>query len=109
MKLFEIMYLEHMKDIDEVAERIRALDSYTIGTYTEYLKMAELKETPKKFPNEDAMVKEILQDHETMIRNLRESSKKVSDLGDDGTEDMLIELMKKQEKHAWMLRSIMGK
>lgn len=106
-ELFEEQYTELFKDIDEVAERIRSLDENTIGTYTEYLKIAEIKETPGKYPDETKMIKELLEDNETIIKGLRKASEICSKEEDSGTEDLLIGLLQKHEKQAWMLRSML--
>ena len=55
------------------------------------------------------MIAELLNDHETIIRQLREDVAKVSDkLGDEGTADFLTGNMEAHEKMAWMLRAFLG-
>jgi starvation-inducible DNA-binding protein len=106
-ELFEEHYNGLAIDIDEVAERIRSLGHKTKGTFTEFLKITELEESPEEYPDEDSMIKELVDDHEKIIRGLREISEKCGDVGDTGTEDMLIGMMQKHEKQAWMLRSFL--
>ena len=104
-KLFEDQYSAIDEDIDEVAERIRALGGKTTATLGEFLKSATLKEHPRKFPLAKAMIANLLTDHETVIRNLRKDIEICDDLDDVGTEDFLTQLMEKHEKTAWMLRA----
>lgn len=104
-KLFEEQYSAIDEDIDEVAERIRALGGKTPATLAEFLKSATLKEHPGKFPSAKAMIANLLADHETIIRTLRKDIEICDDVDDVGTEDFLTQLMEKHEKTAWMLRA----
>lgn len=52
------------------------------------------------------MVARLVQDHEQIIRNLREHIDQCSDqFHDEGTADFLTGLMEQHEEMAWMLRS----
>ena len=104
-KLFEEQYSAIDDDIDQVAERIRALGEKTPATLGEFLKSATLKEHPGEFPSAKTMITNLLTDHETIIRNLRKDIEICDDLDDVGTEDFLTQLMEKHEKTAWMLRA----
>ena len=104
-KLFEEQYSAIDEDIDEVAERIRALGGKSPATLSEFLKSATLKEHPGKFPSAKVMIANLLTDHETVIRSLRKDIEICDDVDDDGTEDFLTQLMGKHEKIAWMLRA----
>ena len=104
-KLFEEQYSAIDEDIDEVAERIRALGGKSPATLSEFLKSATLKEHPGKFPSAKVMIANLLTDHETVIRSLRKDIEICDDVDDDGTEDFLTQLMEKHEKIAWMLRA----
>ena len=66
--LFEKQYKELEENIDEVAERINKLGSPTIGTLKEYIKLTFIKETPGYYPSSKDMVKELLGDHEAVIK-----------------------------------------
>lgn len=104
-ELFEEQYTKVAEAIDEVAERISTLGGIAIGTTSEFAKLSKLKETPGKCPTSDAMVKELLTDHESIIRSLRESIDKCEDdFEDKGTADFLTGLMQEHEKMAWKLR-----
>ena len=104
-KLFENQYKQLEESIDEVAERISKLGSKTIGTMQEFGKLSAVKEHAGKYPSSKEMLKELLQDHETVIIGLRKS---VSDCAekynDAGTADLLTGLMEEHETIAWTLR-----
>lgn len=103
--LFEEQYTQLEKAIDEVAERINKLGQNTIGTLTEFIKLSAIKESPGKYPQSKEMVKELLTDHETAIRALREAIDKCEDeYKDKGTADFMTGLMQDHETMSWKLR-----
>lgn len=104
-KLFEGQYNQLEEAIDEIAERINKLGLPVIGTLKEYLDHTSLKEAPGKYPTREAMLKELLTDHETVIKSLRKNIDDCDDkYKDAGTADFLTGLMKKHETIAWTLR-----
>ena len=104
-KLFEEQYKMLEEDIDEVAERIGKLGSKTIGTMHEYGKLATIKENPDKYPSSKEMVSELLEDHETVIVELRKAVNECADkFSDIGTADFLTGLMEQHETISWTLR-----
>ncbi|MGZ4048126.1 MAG: Dps family protein [Bacteroidia bacterium] len=104
-KLFEGQYKQLEEAIDEVAERISKLGSKTIGTMTEFGKLATLKEYPGKYPSSKGMIEELLKDHETVIIQLRKYVDDCTDkYNDAGTTDFLTGLMEAHETIAWTLR-----
>jgi starvation-inducible DNA-binding protein len=104
-RLFEEHYKLIEKTIDEVAERIGKLGGNTIGTLAEFSERATLKEHPGKYPASKQMIKELLSDHETVIRELRKNVDDCSEqLKDAGTADFLTGIMESHETIAWVLR-----
>ncbi|MEO7992634.1 MAG: DNA starvation/stationary phase protection protein [Chryseolinea sp.] len=104
-KLFENHYKQLEESIDEVAERISKLGNKTIGTMVEFGKLTSIKEHPGKYPSSKEMIKELLEDHETIIIYLRKSVDQCSEkLNDAGTADFLTGLMEEHETIAWTLR-----
>jgi starvation-inducible DNA-binding protein len=104
---FEAHYLSLDKTMDEVAERIRALGNAAPGTMTELLELTELREQPGVYPGAEAMIADLLADHETVIQRLRDDVLRCTDYGDQGTFDLLSSVVRQHEHHAWMLRSLL--
>jgi starvation-inducible DNA-binding protein len=103
--LFEKQYKELEEAIDEIAERINKLGGKTIGTMKEFLELTHLKETPGKYPARKEMIKELLDDHESIVVQLRKDVDECADkLKDAGTADFLTGLMEAHETNAWKLR-----
>ena len=105
-KFFEAQY-EALDDIvDDVAERARSLGGNALGTLAEFTRQTRLKEKVGEYPGADAMLADLLADHETLIRQLRADLDVAMDKHHDaGTSDFLTGLMEKHEKMAWMLRA----
>lgn len=94
--------------MDDVAERVRALGHYSEGRLKDFISITHLDE-PVYTTKQDEQLKNLLTDHETIIKNLRNLitlfSEKHKDLG---TSDFVTGLMEKHEKMAWFVRSYLN-
>jgi starvation-inducible DNA-binding protein len=105
-QLWEEHYQTLTLNIDALAERTRALGGYPVGTLQGFLKIATLKEHAGSVPTATGMVSNLVNDHEQVIRNLRDHVDQSGDqFHDQGTADFLTGLMEQHEEMAWMLRS----
>jgi starvation-inducible DNA-binding protein len=105
-KLWEQHYEALTINVDAIAERIRTLGGYPVGTMEGFLKICSLKENAGRVPNATDMVAQLLADHEQVVRNLREHIDQCIDkFKDSGTADFLTGLMEQHEQISWMLRS----
>jgi starvation-inducible DNA-binding protein len=104
-KLFQSQYTETEEVIDEVAERISKLGGKTIGTMKEFTQLMRLKESPGKYPSPKEMLKDLLMDHESIIKYLRKDIDECGDKNKDaGTADFLTGVMEQHETTSWILR-----
>ena len=104
-KLFEEQYDAVAEAIDEVAERISTLGGVAIGTTSEFAELSLLIENPGKIPTNQEMIKELVNDHETIVKSLRKFVDDTEEkYGDKGTSDFLTGLMQAHEKMVWKLR-----
>ncbi len=104
-RLFQEQYAELEETIDEVAERIGKLGSKTIGTMKEFSERTRLKESPNVYPSQKEMLKELLDDHESLIVELRKDIEICDEVNNDaGTTDFLIGILEQHETTAWVLR-----
>jgi starvation-inducible DNA-binding protein len=106
-KFFEGQYEALDQIVDDVAERARTLGGRALGTLAEFGQEARLKEHPGERPDARMMLADLLADHETVVRQLRDDLATAAGLGDAGTSDFLTGLMEKHEKMAWMLRAFL--
>lgn len=105
-ELWEEHYEALTISIDAIAERVRMLNGYPLGTVEGFLKHASIKEHPGDLPTAQEMVRRLVVDHEQVIRNLRKFvDQTAEEFHDEGTSDFLTGLMEEHEEMAWMLRS----
>ena len=104
-KFFEVQYDELASMADEVAERVRMLGGTATGALGAVVANSRLGEA-KDDSGAMKMVLSLLNDHETMIRAIREEIEEVNAIHKDaGTADFLTGVMRAHEKMAWMLRA----
>lgn len=108
-EMFGAQYDAIVQAVDALAERIRALGGTAPGTFREFSALSGLTEDKSVPANWQAMVKNLLTAHETVVQNLRKSIEVAQHFKDEATTDMLIGRLDYHEKTAWMLRSHLGK
>jgi len=92
--------------IDAIAERVRKIGHFACGSMNEFLATASLKEHTTTSAVSEAMISELVSDHETLIRNMRTAIDDFADKYDDaGSSDFITGIMKEHEEMAWMLRA----
>jgi starvation-inducible DNA-binding protein len=107
-KLWDEQYERISERVDQIAERIRMLGGYPIGTMAGWLELATLREAPGRVSTASNAVTELVLDHELVVRTLREQVEQVDDeYGDIGTADFLTDVLQDHEQMAWMLRSFL--
>lgn len=105
-KFFESQFRLTDELIDMLAERIRSIGHYAPASLKSYLELTHLSEATRAQNNSEGFMKELLQDHESIIIILREHIKTfANDYHDLGTADFITGLMEKHEKMSWFLRS----
>lgn len=102
---FEEIYSALAILIDEVAERVRTIGHYAIGSMKDFLKVTRLSETKHQKNDSQGYIKELLADFESLIVHLRADIKTADEHNDAGTEDFLVGILAQHEKTAWMLRA----
>lgn len=105
-ELFQAQYEAMDIMIDDIAERVRSLGHFALGSLKDFLNVTNLNEEKDDFSSPEQMIQSLLNDHETIIRIIRNSIIPISDTNKDmGTADFVTGLMEKHEKIGWMLRS----
>jgi starvation-inducible DNA-binding protein len=104
--MFETQYTELALAVDLVAERIRALDVYAPGTYSQFAKLTSIKEADG-VPKANDMIKELVAGHEAVCRTARSVFPAAETAADEATADLLTQRLQLHEKTAWMLRSLL--
>jgi starvation-inducible DNA-binding protein len=106
--LFMGQYTEMWAAIDEVAERIRALGGLAPMGYGAFAKLSAIKDgDPAKTAEE--MLAELVADHEALIATARAALPAAQEAGDEVTTGLVTDRLAAHEKHAWMLRTSLGR
>ena len=106
--MFEGQYNELALAVDLIAERIRSLDVYAPGTYSQFAELTTIAEA-KGVPKANDMIEELVSGHEAVCRTARSVFPAAEAASDEATADLLTQRLQLHEKTAWMLRSLLEK
>ncbi|MBA2745254.1 MAG: DNA starvation/stationary phase protection protein [Flavisolibacter sp.] len=104
---FEEIYNDLLVKVDEVAERILTLGHTPVHNFSEYLKLSAITETKDISDGMEAM-KNVLISFRTLIQLQREIGAVASEVGDEGTNALMSDYIREQEKHVWMYTSYLA-
>jgi len=102
--LFEKQYNELSGAIDELAERIRALDFPVHASFKQFIEDTQFK-TDNAIPDSDKMLQQLAHDHAAICSSIRIAITNLEDTDDVGTIDLLTRRLQEHEKTVWMLKS----
>ncbi len=105
---FEELYNDLVLKIDEVAERILTLGHSPNHNYSDYKKMAKITEAGKVTDGKKA-VEDILHSFKIVIALQRELLVLSGDAGDEGTNALMSDYIRAQEKLVWMYSAFLQK
>jgi starvation-inducible DNA-binding protein len=105
---FEEMYNDLFLKIDEIAERVLTLGHTPLHSFSDYQKMAELKEL-KDVTEGKKCVEGVLSGFQVLLKLQREILDLSDDAGDEGTNAMMSDYISEQEKLVWMYNAYLGK
>jgi starvation-inducible DNA-binding protein len=105
--MFMVQYTEMWAAVDLIAERIRALGAFAPGSYSDFAKLASVREATG-VPEAMAMVAELADDQATVVRTARAVFALADAANDQPTADLLTQRMQVHEKTAWMLRAMLA-
>jgi starvation-inducible DNA-binding protein len=105
---FEELYNDLLLKIDEIAERILTLGHTPKHNYADYRKTSKIQESVFVSDGIKA-VEDILASFKTIIILQRELLTSASDANDEGTNALMSDYIRLQEKSVWMYSSFMNK
>lgn len=104
---FEELYNDLFIKIDEVAERMLTLGQAPSHKFTDYLKQSDVKESQEVSDGFKA-VKEILDVLKTLIIKQRVILNLSAQVDDEGTNALMSDYIREQEKMVWMYSAFLG-
>lgn len=105
--LFEEQYKALVEAVDVIAERIRALGDIAPGSFQEFTSLKTISEA-KKSIDAFAMIKDLIESHEAVCKNIKLILQQAKDEEDEVTQDLMIQRLADHEKTLWMLRALLG-
>jgi starvation-inducible DNA-binding protein len=105
---FEELYNDLLLKVDEVAERILTLGHTPVHAYSDYLQMAQLKEA-KQVSDGKIAVQQVLDAFAVLLRIERSLLQLSADAEDEGTNALMSDYIRQQEKLVWMYSAYLGK
>ena len=102
--MFMQQYTELWNTIDLIAERIRSLGDYAPYSYKELSQLTSIKDD-ENIPKAEEMLKNLIEDHEKIIKYIRDNFSIAEESNDEATVDLLTQRLDAHEKTAWMLRA----
>ncbi|WP_236974080.1 Dps family protein [Membranihabitans maritimus] len=105
---FEELYNDLILKIDEVAERILTLGHSPQHNYSDYRNISTIKESLQVSDGKKA-VEDILESFQTTIILQRELLDISSDADDEGTNALMSDYIREQEKLVWMYSSFLNR
>ena len=105
---FEELYNNLLMKIDEIAERILTLGYTPIHRYSDYKKISGIKESGQVSDGLKA-VQEILDSFQVIISFQRGLLQQSADTEDEGTNALMSDYIREQEKLVWMYSAFLNK
>jgi starvation-inducible DNA-binding protein len=105
---FEELYTNLLLKVDEVAERILTLGATPLHTFTDYSATAQVK-SAKNISDGKEAIKQILAAFEIVLIKQRELLALSADAGDEGTNALMSDYIREQEKLVWMYSAYLNK
>lgn len=104
---FEELYNDLLIKVDEIAERVLTLGETPTHCFTDYIKQSQIKEV-KNISDGTTCVESILNSFETLIKKQRALLELSGAADDEGTNALMSDYIREQEKLVWMYSSFLG-
>jgi starvation-inducible DNA-binding protein len=102
--LFDKHFGEQVELVDGLAERIQMLGGVSIAMAHDIAETTRLERPPKGREEVPVIISRLLEAHRIILDDARKLAKKASDLGDDGTNDLLIsDVVRANEMQVWFI------
>jgi len=101
---FEELYTNANLAVDEIAERILTLEGHPLHTFSDYLDLSSVKPA-KDLKTAKDTVGTTISNMKTLIELEREILDLAGEANDEGTDALMSDYIRAQEKTVWMLRA----
>lgn len=102
--LFDKHFDEQVELVDGLAERIQMLGGVSIAMAHDIAETTRLQRPPKGREEVPVIISRLLEAHGIILEDARKLARRASDVGDDGTNDLLIsDVVRTNEMQVWFI------
>jgi starvation-inducible DNA-binding protein len=102
--LFDKHFGEQAELVDQIAERIQALGGLSYAMAADVAENTNVPRPPKGREEVPVQISRLLTAHEIILQGARASARKAAEMGDDGTNDLLVSnVIRTNEMQVWFL------
>lgn len=102
--LYDKHFSEQMELVDSIAERIQLLGGVSLAMAADVAETTQIERPPRGREEVPVQLSRLLDAHQVIIRETRKLARRASELGDDGTNDLVVsEVLRTNELQVWFL------
>src|SRR5436305_14794121 len=102
--LFDKHYEQQVELVDSIAERIQLLGGVSLAMGADVAETTKIDRPPRGREEVPAQLSRLLDAHKVIIGQARSLARRASQLGDDGTNDLVVsEVLRTNELQTWFL------
>ncbi|HEX4816835.1 MAG TPA: DNA starvation/stationary phase protection protein [Nonomuraea sp.] len=95
---------EQLELVDKIAERVQTLGGVAVGDPRHVAEITVIPRPPNGCEEVPAMLSRLIEAHETILVACHDAAARAQELGDDGTNDLLVsEVIRTGELQSWFL------
>jgi len=102
--LFDKHYNEQVELVDSIAERIQLLGGVTLAMAADVAETTQIERPPRGREEVPVQLSRLLDAHQIIVGYVRTLARRASELGDDGTNDLVVsDVLRTNELQIWFL------
>jgi starvation-inducible DNA-binding protein len=102
--LFDKHYEEQSEIVDSIAERIQLLGGVALAMAADVAETTRIERPPRGREEVPVQISRLLDAHQVIITHCRQLARRASELGDDGTNDLVVsDVLRDNELQVWFL------
>lgn len=105
---FEELYTDALVKIDEIAERILTLGDTPLHHFGDYMEQSQIQ-GKKNISDGREAVNQVVEGFKILLEIERDVLRMSADASDEGTNALMSDYIRQQEKQVWMYTSYLGK
>src|SRR5882672_12474227 len=102
--LFDKHFEEQVEIVDAIAERIQLLGGISLAMAHDVAETTQIERPPRGREEVPVQISRLLDGHQVIIRQARKLARRAAELGDDGTNDLVVsDVIRTNELQIWFL------